>query len=164
MFWQVPAAPLHRAAWTGDVAAIKSLVSAGADIEQADDLGGSPLYWAASGGHPFGPHQCLGEAPGRPEVMRTLLELGANPNVQDNRPMGFGRASGWTPLFVALHHEQFKSAAVLLEHGADPNIVSDQGMSAMAVATDEGAPKELIELMLAKGFDPQQARRRNKVE
>jgi len=160
MFFEVPTTALQQAAWQGDVAAIQSLARSGAMVDQQDDLGHSPLFWAARGGHAFGPHQCGGEGAGRPEVIRALLELGANPNVQDNRPKGFGRASGWTPLFVALHHEQFKTAAMLLEHGADPNILSDQGMSAMQVATAEGAPRQLIELMHAKGFDPQKAHRR----
>ncbi len=161
MFFEVPATALHQAAWQGDVEAIQSLVKSGVSVDEPDAMGSSPLFSAARGGHPFGPHHCHGEDATRPEVIRTLLELGANPNVQDNRPRGFGRSSGWTPLIVALHHEQFKSAAVLLEHGADPNILSDQGMSAMQVAAGEGAPRELIELMLAKGFDPQKARQRS---
>ncbi|MFA5910863.1 MAG: ankyrin repeat domain-containing protein [Vicinamibacterales bacterium] len=152
MFWAVPATPLHAAAWRGDVAAIRQLVKDGADVDASDDLGGTTLYWAARGGHPIGPHQCQGEAANRPEVIATLIALGANPNTQDRRPKGFGRSSGWTPLLVALHHEQFKSAAVLLEMGADPNIRSDQGMSAMDMATVEGAPQALLALMVAKGF------------
>jgi ankyrin repeat protein len=160
MFWEVPATPLHDAAWRGDVAAVKQLVTEGADVNAADDLGATALYWAARGGHPLGPHHCKGEEPGRPEVIAALLGLGADPNIQDRRPKGFGRSSGWTPLFVALHHEQFGSARVMLEHGADPNLLSDQGMSAMAVAAAEGAPRELIVLVVEKGFDPQKARRR----
>src|SRR6185436_11228587 len=116
------------AAWKGDVDAIRRLVNDGADINALDALGGTPLYWAARGGHALGPHRCQGEAPNRPEVIATLIELGANPNLQDRRPRIPGGSSGWTPLFVALHHEQFRSAAILLEHGADPNIRSDQGM------------------------------------
>ena len=149
-FWEVPSAPLHTAAWQGDVAAIRKLVQNGADVNLADDAGATALYWAARGGHRMGPHQCGVEAINRPEVIATLVELGANPNLQDRRPKGFGRASGWTPLFVALHHQQFKSAAVLLEKGADPNIRSDQGMSAMDMARVQGAPKELVDLMVAK--------------
>lgn len=160
IFWEVPATPLHDAAWRGDVAAIRQLVKQGADVNATDDMGATALHWAARGGHPLGPHQCTGEAPARPEVIAALVELGADPNIQDRRPKGFGRSSGWTPLFVALHHEQFNSARVMLEHGADPNILSDQGTSAMAVASAEGAPRELIALMMEKGFDPQKARRR----
>jgi hypothetical protein len=62
---------------------------------------------------------------------------------------------------VALHHEQFRSARLLLEQGADPNILSDQGMSVVGIAAAEGAPKELITLMMEKGFDPQKSHRRS---
>lgn len=160
MFWDVPATPLSAAAARGDIAQIRELVRDGADINARDDMGATALYWAARGGHRVGPHQCGTEDPERPAVIATLLELGADPNLADRRPKGWGRSSGWTPLFVALHHAQFKSAQVLLEHGADPNVLSDQGMSAMAMADDEGAPKGIIALLVAKGFDPQQARRR----
>lgn len=160
MFWEVPSAPLHEAAWRGDVAAIRQLVNDGADVNAIDDMGATALYWAARGGHRLAPHQCQGEERTRPEVIRTLLALGANPNIQDRRPKGFGRSSGWTPLFVALHHEQFMSARVMLEHGADPNLLSDQGLSVMSMAAAEGAPKELVALLVEKGFDPQQTRRR----
>jgi len=160
MFWEVPATPLHDAAWRGDVAAIRQLVTDGADVNATDDMGATALYWAARGGHPAGPHQCNGEDAARPEVIATLIELGADPNIQDRRPKGLGRSSGWTPLFVALHHEQFNSARVMLEHGADPNLLSDQGMSVLTVAAAEAAPKELIALIVEKGFDPQKAHRR----
>jgi len=113
---------------------------------------------AARGGHPLGPHQCAGEDPARPDVIAALIELGADPNIQDRRPKGIGRSSGWTPLFVALHHEQFKSARVMLEHGADPNILSDQGMSAMVMAEAEGAPKELVALMKKRDSAADQTR------
>jgi ankyrin repeat protein len=160
MFYEVPTTPIHEAAWKGDIPRIRQLVKNGADVNAPDAVGGTPLYWAARGGHAMGPHQCQDEAPGRPEVIAALIELGANPNLQDRRPRIPGGSSGWTPLFVALHHEQFKSARVLLERGADPNIRSDQGLSVMEVASGEGAPRELIELIVAKGFDPQTARLR----
>jgi hypothetical protein len=59
---------------------------------------------------------------------------------------------------MALHHEQFVTAAKLLERGADPNIRTQQGHSSLSIAADEGAPRELIAALLAKGFDPQAAR------
>lgn len=161
IFWNVPGSPLHEAAARGDIAAIRRLADAGADVNAADDMGATPLYWASRGGHPVGPHQCGTEAPGRADVIATLLSLGADPNVQDRRPKGLGRSSGWTPLFVALHHRQFASARVLLEHGADPNILSDQDLSAMAMASAEGAPQDVLALMIARGFDPQKAHRRS---
>lgn len=147
MFWAVPPTPLHDAAWKGDVAAIQRLVKSGADVNATDDIGATALYWAAGGGHPFGPHRCGTEAADRPAVIAALLELGADPNLQDHRPQGMGRSSGWTPLFVALHHQQFRTARMLLEHGANPAIRSDQGMSALTMAEAEGAPADLLELI-----------------
>jgi uncharacterized protein len=160
MFWEVPSTPLYEAAWRGDVAAIRQLVTDGANVNATDDMGATALYWAARGGHRLGPHQCKGEDAARPDVIRALLAFGADPNIQDRRPKGFGRSSGWTPLFVALHHEQFSSARVMLEHGADPNLLSDQGMSVMSMAAAEGAPRELVALLVEKGFDPQRTYRR----
>jgi ankyrin repeat protein len=160
IFWEVPSTPLYEAAWRGDVAAIRQLVNDGVNINTTDDMGATALHWAARGGHRLGPHQCRGEDAARPEAIAALLALGADPNLQDRRPKGFGRMSGWTPLFVALDHEQFKSARVMLEHGADPNLLSDQGMSVMSMAAAEGAPRELVALLVEKGFDPQKTYRR----
>jgi ankyrin repeat protein len=162
IFWDVPSTPLSEAAWRGDVPAIRQLLNDGADINATDDMGATALHWAARGGHRPGPHRCDGEDAARPEVMAALVALGADPNVQDRRPKGFGRSSGWTPLFVALDHQQFRSARVLLEHGADPNLLTDQGLSVMAMAAGEGAPREMIALLLEKGFDPQATRRATK--
>jgi ankyrin repeat protein len=159
-FFDEPKTPLQRAAFAGDVAAVTALAAGGADVNERDALGNTALAWAARGGHPVGPHRCLGEAADRAETVATLLALGADPNLADSRPRGFWRASGWTPLFVALHHEQFTLARVLLEHGADPNIRSDQGMSVMEMAAGEGAPRELLALMLEKGFDPRKTQPR----
>jgi ankyrin repeat protein len=160
MFLEAPGSPLQDAAARGDVTAIRQIVGSGGNVNAADDMGTTALYWAARGGHPIGPHRCGNEADGRPGVIATLLDLGANANVQDRRPQGFGRASGWTPLMVALHHQQFKSARLLLERGADPNILSDQGMSVMTMASAEHAPNELISLIVAKGFTADKAHRR----
>lgn len=159
-FFEEPKTPLQRAAFAGDLAAVQTLVAGGANVNERDALGNTALAWAARGGHPVGPHRCRGEAADRAETIAALLALGADPNLADSRPRGFWRASGWTPLFVALHHEQFTLARVLLEHGADPNIRSDQGVSVMEMAAGEGAPRELLELLLEKGFDPQKARGR----
>jgi ankyrin repeat protein len=161
IFFEVPTLPLHRAAFRGDGAEIRALVKAGADVNERDALGYTALTWAARGGHPSGPHRCRGEAAERPAVITALLDLGANPNLPDTRPRGFGRSSGWTPLLMALHHEQFQSARVLLEHGADPNIRSDQGQTVLEMASREGAPRDLLDLILKRGFDaatPQGAR------
>ena len=158
MFYAVPASPIHEAAWKGDLTRIEQLVKDGANVNAVDPSGETPLYWAAQGGHPVGPHRCGHEEPGRAGVNKALIDLGADLNVQDKRPRTPGGSSGWTPLFVAVHHQQFKTAEARLQAGANPNIRSDQGMSVMEMASAEGAPRELIELIVAKGFDPQIAK------
>jgi ankyrin repeat protein len=60
LFYDLPSTPIHAAAWKGDIEAIRALVKEGADINVPDALGGTPLYWAARGGHPVGPHRCRG--------------------------------------------------------------------------------------------------------
>jgi ankyrin repeat protein len=142
--YQTPPTALSDAAWRGDVATVRRLVAEGADI---NELSGTPLMLAARGGHPIGPHQCGTEDANRSAVIAALLDLGANPNQRDGRPPTPGGSSGWTALFVALHHRQFKSAALLLERGADPTLRSDQGMSVMEMAKAEGAPGELLTLI-----------------
>ena len=146
-FYQRPPTELSDAAWRGDIDAVRLLVKNGADI---NELNGTPLFLAARGGHPLGPHTCGTEAKDRPAEIEALLELGANPNQRDGRPRSIGGSSGWTPLFVALHHHQFQSAIVLLKHGADPTLKSDQGMTVMEMAQVEDAPKEVIELIEQK--------------
>lgn len=147
MFYQQPPSPLADAAWRGDIEAVRHLVKNGSDI---NELNGAALQMAARGGHPLGPHQCANEQDSRPAFVEALLQLGANPNQRDGRPLTLGGSSGWTPLFTALHHRQFKTARVLLEHGADSTLRSDQGVSIMDMAKEEGAPEELLRLILAK--------------
>lgn len=148
-FMDAPGTPLARAAHRGDVAEIRALVAAGANPNEYDASSQTPLHWAARGGHPIGPHDCRGEAADRPGVVAILIELGADANAVDRRAPIPGGTSGWTPLHIALHHEQFRTAAQLLERGADPAIRSAQGKSVMSLASDEDAPKELLVSILA---------------
>jgi len=154
-FFESPGTPLAQAAHRGDVAAIQALLASGANPNEFDASGQTPLHWAARGGHRLGPHDCRGEAAARPDVISALVDGGANLDLTDRRGAIPGGSSGWTPLHVALHHEQFQTAARLLERGADPNIRSDQGRTVMAVAAEEGAPAALLKDLLAHGFDPQ---------
>jgi ankyrin repeat protein len=146
-FYQRPPTPLSDAAWRGDIDTVRQLVRNGADI---NELNGAPLFLAARGGHALGPHSCGVEARDRAAEIEALLELGANPNQRDGRPRTMGGSSGWTPLFVALHHKQFQSALVLLRHGADPTLTSDQGMTVMQMAEIEGAPSQVVDLIREK--------------
>ncbi len=156
-FTETPGTPLAKAAYDGNVEAIRALLAAGANPNEYDATAQTALHWAARGGHKLGPHYCRGETAGRPDVVSALIDSGADVNATDHRGAIPGGSSGWTPLHVALHHEQFSTAARMLERGANPNIRSHQGTSVMAMAAEEGAPTELLKDLLARGFDPRKA-------
>jgi hypothetical protein len=149
-FVQQPGTPLARAAHEGNIDEIRMLIAAGADPNEFDASSQTPLHWAARGGHPLGPHHCRGEAPDRPDVVSTLIDAGADINAVDRRAAIPGGSSGWSALHIALHHEQFKTAARLLERGASAGIRSRQGTSVLAMAADEGAPQELLNAIVAR--------------
>lgn len=155
-FWPEPGTPLTRAAQRGDITEIRALIAAGANPNEFDPTGWTPLHWAARGGHRLGPHQCR-EAAGWSDVVSALVDAGADLNLTDRRGAIPGGSSGWTPLHVALDHELFVTAARMLERGANPNIRSHQGTTVMAVAAEEDAPRQLLEDLLARGFDARKA-------
>lgn len=158
-FTEVPGTRLGRAAHQGNVEVIRALIAGGANPNEYDASNQTAPHWAARGGHTLGPHDCRGEAPERPDVIAVLIDLGADVNAVDRRGAIPGGSSGWTPLHVALDHQQFNTAARLLERGANPNIRTHQGVSVMAMAAEKGAPKALLQNLLARGFDPMQATR-----
>jgi ankyrin repeat protein len=92
---------LHLAA-TPEIAAV--LLDAGADIE-APNL----HKFAGPGNRPLHGATYLN----RPEVVRFLLERGADPNSRDN--------AGLTALHLAVGNGWLECARVLLDGGADPN-------------------------------------------
>lgn len=119
--------PLLYSTRTGDLATTKLLVEAGANIEQADADGVTPLLNAILNGSVAAKPGNLTE---HMEVAHYLIEQGAKINVAD----WFGQ----TPLFAAVdlrnldvpgptrnngidRDKAFTLIKTLLEHGADPN-------------------------------------------
>ncbi|MGE0041333.1 MAG: ankyrin repeat domain-containing protein [Vicinamibacterales bacterium] len=158
-FFEHPGTPLARAADRGDLAAVRTLLSEGADVRAFDESGQTALHWAARGGGPTGPHREHPASGQRLAVIAALLDAGADIDAVDRRPRVIGGSSGWTPLVLALHHQQFGAATLLLERGADPNIRSREGLSAMEVATREHAPADLVALLVARGYREEAAAR-----
>ncbi len=64
------------------------------------------------------------------EIVRLLIENGANINVQNNE--------GYTPLYLAVVFEHFKSAQLLLDAGADVNIKDNDRESVLTTTIGSG--------------------------
>src|SRR5437867_7973190 len=119
----------------------KQLILAGADVNQWDMFGEAPLFTAVglrnqvSGGH--GSIDPLNETNGL-TIVRTLLERGANPNMQlFFRPAnvrGATNTRGSTPLIRAVANADMEVMKLLLEKGADVNLkMADRQTATMAV-------------------------------
>jgi uncharacterized protein with HEPN domain len=124
---------LHVAAQEGRVDEIVRLVEAGADVNQQDDNGITPLKYASA--EPY------------PAALKKLLELGAEVDLADRR--------GFTPLHCAAGHgfypEAIEMATILIEHGANVNAKSVAGgFVPLHVARTEG----MLDLLLDHGADP----------
>jgi len=110
--------PVALAAFFGQPAAANVLIAAGADVNAAAK---NPLKVAAL-------HAAV--AGGKLEIVKAVLEAGADPNAQQQAG------------FRAIHEAGTKGnralAELLLAHGADPSLPNDEGKSAIALARDKG--------------------------
>jgi len=93
---------------------------------------GSPLRNAAGAGHL--------------EVVRLLLELGANPNEPEP-----GIAPRGGALHAAISGKHYDIVKLLLEHGADPNGEVESSGNCLSMAKWSGAPKDIIDLIASYG-------------
>jgi ankyrin repeat protein len=150
---------LMRCTHTGDPAAVRALVSHGAEIDAVEpEKGQTALMRAVAGRHP--------------DVARILLEAGAAVDtrtavVQQLRGTGersttspqgstYFEAGGFTPLLFAARHGAVDSARVLLEAGADVNDTGADGNSALVLAAMSGH-ETLARYLLERGADPDAA-------
>lgn len=160
---------LAAAAGAGDVDRIDAALAAGADVN-AKGLGGiTPLYFAyiersnlvgfeellKRGADPnivfdSGPsilHKSARNA--RDSTwLRLALEYGGDPNVKEG-VLEDGYDSGITPIFRAVESGRLENVTLLMEHGADVDVVDNiNGYSPVVTAGHEGHPiiaKWLIE-------------------
>jgi ankyrin repeat protein len=107
---------LHLAAFFGGADAVRALLAAGADpdADAANPFTVRPLHSAVS---------VRDE-----EATRALLEAGADPNVRQQ--------GGYTPLHAAAHNDDVALVELLLAHGADASLQTDDGQSAADLAGD----------------------------
>jgi ankyrin len=158
-----------------DLAAL--LIEHGADVNAAEPSGRTPL-WAAVDMHTLEytlnrPPPAWGDTLDGLDIVKRLLERGANPNVRlvrglrprkvnstNNRLLG----TGATPLLRAATHADVGALRLLLDAGADSNLTSQIGTTALMLAAglgwrelySGGSEPDAIEFMkvcLAQGAD-----------
>ncbi|HET9952021.1 MAG TPA: ankyrin repeat domain-containing protein [Candidatus Eisenbacteria bacterium] len=122
--------PLVLAAVSSDSAVAAILLARGARPDPAAPDGYSALRSAVEASNPA--------------IARMLLERGADSNERYSPP----RAERL--LHRTVYHDSVDVARVLLEFGADVNVVDDNGLTPLHMAAREGNA-ELIRLLLAKG-------------
>jgi uncharacterized protein len=154
--------PLVYAVRANDLESVKTLLAAGADINQTTGYGWSPLLVATQNRY-----YNLG---------KYLLEQGANPNLPNN--------GGWVPLYLATDNRNIESGdypvrrgdmdhlefiTLLIDKGANVNArvkdstetrtvftnqwLDENGATAFLRASQSG-DVELMKLLLSKGADP----------
>ncbi|GAA5817264.1 hypothetical protein MFLAVUS_010807 [Mucor flavus] len=104
---------LWVAAGDGQLDRVKELVETGVDVNSQDQFGYTAMHAAVSYS--------------QIDIVKYLLEKGANVNIED-----FEKD---TPLYVA---ETVEMAQLLLDHGAEPKRVNEEGLSPAATALEEG--------------------------
>jgi ankyrin repeat protein len=121
--------PLFNAASRGQAEIARMLLAYGARVDAKDNIGNTPLAFAADN---------------HAEVAEILLAAGAN--VNDRRePL-----DGWTPMFTAVGHNALDAMRVLIRHGADLDIRSNNGNTAFHVAAQGGNDRSMA-LLISSG-------------
>lgn len=154
---------LLKAIDDGRSSKITHLLEQGADVNERNSDGWSPLMVAASKGNaelvkllldrgarvnektPQGQTPLMfGAHWGHLEVVKLLIEKGA----QVDAPM----VDGWTPLIDAAQMDKVEAAKLLIENGANVKKRSSTGWTALMAASFNNR-SELVKLILQKGAD-----------
>jgi len=113
-----------------DVSALRQLITSGANLEERDAKGRTPLTIAAAQGHT--------------QISTVLLDAGANVNAVNTR--------GGTPLMYAVVSGNPETARVLLSRGANIDQAGSNGWTALMIAAAKGR-REIAQILLDHGSD-----------
>jgi ankyrin repeat protein len=144
--------PLMAAARSGSVPAVKLLLARGVDVNRADPFQQeTPLMWASAEGHL--------------DVVKTLLEVGGNPNLRAHvttlteRRAADHPSGGFTALMFAARDGHDAVVEALMKGGADPQLTNGDdtgglmGVTATIIAI-ANARYDLAARMIDLGADP----------
>ena len=179
---------LMWAAGENHAGAVRALVKAGADINARSRVIDAPVLEFPRSGGPNSPFPRGGwtavmfaARQGAIDAARALADLGANLNLaalpQTDVPLkpeemrSADNGIGTSALVFAIINVHYDLAAVLIEKGADPNVLDLAGMGALYAAADmnslqwvQGRPApiltdtldgvDIVRLLLQKGADP----------
>jgi ankyrin repeat protein len=147
--------PLHVAIMNANWDLARQLILGGADVNQWDIYGEAPLFTAiglrtrTEGGR--GSIDPLNTVTGI-EIIRLLLDRGANPNMQlffkPANVTGATNTRGSTPLIRAANAGDVELVKLLLERGADATIyMADRQTPIHAVISGRSSEKQAMELI-----------------
>lgn len=125
---ETPSDKLFQAVRAGDVAAVRSALAAGGEVNAKDPEGATPLMYAAF-------------YPANADCLRLLLEHGADPNAANV----FGASA------LIWGTGNLEKVKLLVEHGADVNARSKLGKSALLVAASRDGAGPIVSYLLTHG-------------
>jgi len=138
---------LMGAAAIGDYQLVHKLIKAGADVNAKNNQGETALFMAVQYGNY--------------EAAKVILNGGGNPNISNTVRANFVNG-GFTPLMYAATHglttknvDWVAMAKLLLENGANPNLISNHSQSALNYARDKYDHKLVAVLKQAGAKDEQ---------
>jgi len=126
---QKKAKTLHDAARDGDIDQVQLLISKGADVNEKNRMGWTPLHTAVQNR--------------RQALIEPLIAKGADINATNNR--------GQTPLMAAIYIGQKDTVELLIAKGADVNLMAG-GDNALSLAKKR-RNTEIVDLLLKHGAE-----------
>ncbi len=133
---------LPTACHTGDIEHVRELLRQ--DPSLANRIGDHEGYYLGAGS-PLS----NAAAAGRTDIVRLLLDYGADPNLPEEQYAPKGRA-----LYSAVYHGHYEIAKLLLERGAFPNPPVESSGDALWIAREWRPDKRMEQLLLSHGAAP----------